>query len=393
MTPSLLSLLPRPPHPSRDGSAIRNYHLLEALSGPFRVRVLALRAPHLPEGEYPAGVEAREVPQSGRFSRRAAAVARSLAGEGPYPTLLYRSRELDAAVREAVAREKPSWVLAHGYHMGESALRGGGAASWVDFHNLDSDIWRRVGETATSPFARRFARLQAPRVEAVEKRLARAAGGLSCVSARDARVLRELSGRTVSVVPNGVDLGRYLFRTAAASEELLFFVGDLSWPPNAEAVRWFRDAVWPAIRDRRPRASVEILGRGAPGDLSPPGDARFRLLGEGGDTRPFWQRAAVAIVPLRAGGGTRLKILEAAACGVPVVSTPVGAEGLDFEDAEIAIASDPADFAGRVETLLADPAARARQAQAARRRVERLYDWRPIGAEFAAELLRARGAA
>ncbi len=392
MKPPHLSLLARPPHPWRDASAIRNFHLLTSLASEFRVRAFALRAPHLPAGEYPPGVEARELPQTSRGRRRARAALRSLAGREPYSVLLYRSPALARSVRDAVSAERPAWVLAHGYQLGVLALDSG-APSWVDFHNLDSEIWERVGQTASSALVRAFARVQSPRVAALETRLAVNARGLSCVSERDARALAAMApGHPACVVPNGVALSRYRFRPEPAAGGLLFFVGDLSWPPNAEGIRWFRREVWRRVARSRPESRVEVLGRGAPRDLRSGSDERFRFFGEGGDTRPFWERAAVGIVPLLAGGGTRLKILEAAACGVPVVSTPVGAEGLDLDPgSEISIGSGPAAFAEQILRLLEDPETRRRQAAAARRKVERLYDWSAIGAAFAGEL-RSRSA-
>ena len=190
-------------------------------------------------------------------------------------------------------------------------------------------------------------------------------------------------------MPNGVDLDRYTFRSAPASSERVFFVGDLSWKPNAEAVRWFARAVWPILAPARPQAVVDVLGRFPPPDLLALANARFTLTGESADTRPHWRDAAVAVVPLLAGGGTRLKILEAAACGVPVVSTSVGAEGLTFVNGEEILLRDaPERFAEAVALLLADPEARRRQAAAARARVDREYGWRAISARFAGLLAR-----
>jgi glycosyltransferase involved in cell wall biosynthesis len=196
-------------------------------------------------------------------------------------------------------------------------------------------------------------------------------------------------------VPNGVDLSRYAMRREAPPEEVVFFVGDLSWPPNADAIRWFASQVWPEVQRLRPAARAEILGRDAPPDLRSLSRPDFLLLGEGGDTRPHWSRAAVAVVPLSAGGGTRLKVLEAAASGVPVVSTPVGAEGLELlPESEIRLREDAAGFAQAVAELLADGKAARKQAIAARARIEALYDWERIGHEFARELARrARSAA
>jgi glycosyltransferase involved in cell wall biosynthesis len=394
MKPLLYALLPRPPHSTRDGGAIRMHFLLAGLAQEFRLRAFVLQPPEAPSGEYPPGVEVEEISRGRRALRRAAAAAWSLAGARAYPALLYRSAKLARRVAAAVARERPEWVVAHSYHLGGVAVRSG-APSWVDLQNLDSEIWARIGQTASSRLARGFARLQAPRVAALERELAVEASGVSCVSRRDAEALAAAAvpARPL-VVPNGVDLSRYHFRAEPASGETLFFVGDLSWPPNAEGIRWFHERVWPQLRRSRPAARVEVLGRGAPRRLRAVQDGGFRLLGEGEDTRPFWERAAVGVVPLLAGGGTRLKILEAAACGVPVVSTSVGAEGLELAAGdEISIADAPEAFAQAAARLLEDPDARRRMAAAARRRVERLYDWSSIGAAFARELLRRSAAA
>jgi len=260
---------------------------------------------------------------------------------------------------------------------------------------VDSEIWRRMGERAAGPL-RAFLRWQAPRVARLELDILRRAAGASCVSERDARALSSDGGAPPVVVSNGVDLERYAFRPEPSSEELVFFVGDLTWPPNLEGIRWFLSEVWPILARLRREARVEVLGRGEgslrePARRGPPG---FSFLGEGADTRPLWRRAAVAIVPLLTGGGTRLKILEAAACGVPVVATPVGAEGLDFAAGrEIEIASGAPEFAAAVARLLAEPDARRSLAGAARRRVEARYGWEEIGRAFAGELrLRTRGA-
>lgn len=395
MKPLLYSVLPRPPHPTRDGLAIRNFHLLAALAAEFRVRAFAL-APRdgVGRGEYPPGVESEEIPRSAASLRRAAALARSLLTGQAFPTLLYGSRRLAARLADTVAADRPAWIVAHSYHVAPAALECG-APVWVDFHNVDSEIWKRLGERAAG-LKGAFLRGQAPRVARVERDLVNRASGASCVSERDVRALTPAGARPPLVVPNGVDLLRYAFRAEPPPEERILFVGDLSWPPNAEGIRWFCEEVWPIAARLSPSARVEILGRGASAGLStlvrnPPD--RVSFLGEGDDTRPLWRRAAVAVVPLLAGGGTRLKILEAAACGVPVVSTPVGAEGLDFLDgSEIALAAGAEEFAAAVAGLLADPAARRAQASAARRRVESRYDWREIGRRFAAELSRGAGA-
>lgn len=389
MRPLLYGVLPRPPHPTRDGLAIRNFHLLAALSERFEVRAFSLEDPERAYGGglAPPGVTIERIPQRARRTRRAGAAARSVLSGRPYSELLYRSAPLERRLAEACAERRPDWIVAHSYHVASAALTAGPPV-WIDFHNLDSEVWRRVGAAGRMGPRRAFVRAQEPRLRRLEASLVRRAAGLSCVSERDRRALARLGPRSEPViVPNGVDLARYVFRPGPTPSERVLFVGDLSWPPNADAVRWFGRKVWPLVRERRPGASVEVVGRDAPRDLLALGDSRFAFAGESGDTRPHWAAAAVAVVPLLAGGGTRLKILEAAACGVPVVSTRVGAEGLDFVDGtDLRLADEPSAFAEAVVALLSDPEAARRQASAARSRVESLYDWKRIGADFAAAL-------
>jgi glycosyltransferase involved in cell wall biosynthesis len=391
MKPDLYSVLPRPPHPTRDGLAIRNFHLLRALAAEFEVHAFALKpSGSAGSGEYPPGIGAEEIPRSGGRARRTAALAGSVFSGEAFPVVLYRSRRLGDALKRRISQRRPAWIVAHSYHVAGIALDAGSPV-WVDFHNVDSEIWRRMSELTGGSRAAAL-KWQAPRVARAERSIAGRAAGISCVSDRDASALRAAGAVEPLVVPNGVDLERYAYRSAFPSEQRVLFVGDLSWPPNAEGVAWFCEEIWPLVARLAPAARMEILGRGASGRFgkfrrqTPP---RVTFLGEQGDTRPFLDRAAVAVVPLRAGGGTRLKILEAAACGVPVVSTPLGAEGLELaEGSEIRLADRAEEFAAAVAGLLADPEARRAQAEAARRAVEGRYDWRSIGERLAAELAR-----
>src|SRR5215471_3374411 len=254
MEPLVFSVLPRPPHPTRDGLAIRNYYLLRALSEVFRVRCFTLLPPHLSQdpGEYPEGIEVETIPQADRRLRAVRALAGAAVTRWPYPELLYRSSDLARQVRERAEKESPAWAIAHSYHVGPVAIDSGRTA-WVDFHNVESEIWSRMANTASTAGRRFFARWQAPRVRALEASLLDGADGASCVSTRDAAAFSVISsGRAPLVVPNGVDLERYVFRSAPAPSERIFFVGDLSWAPNAEGVRWFASDVWPILARRRP---------------------------------------------------------------------------------------------------------------------------------------------
>ena len=383
MKPLLYSVLPRPPHPTRDGLAIRNYHLLAALASRFRVRAFTLRDPERAYGggEFPAG-RRRRVSAAGAAAhatrRRRDLEPRSRRPR--YSERLYRSARLARARRHA--RAPGAAALDRGALVPRGARRARARAGrvWIDFHNLDSEIWERTarppprprGLVRPPPGAAR----PAPRAPSGRRRrrpLLRVARATRRRSARSARRVEPL------VVPNGVDLERYAFRADGAGRRRVFFVGDLSWPPNAEAVRWFAREIWPRDSPRRaPRRASRSWGAARRRTSRGWRRRGSRSLGEVADTRPHWAKAAVAVVPLRAGGGTRLKILEAAACGVPVVSTPIGAEGLEFvpETRDPPRARTPAHFAAAVAELLADPAAAPRRRRSPRgARVEALYGW------------------
>src|SRR6266581_6516235 len=121
MKPLLFSILPRPPHRTRDGLAIRNYYLLRSLAAEFRVKTFALRASGLEPGQYPEGVEGLEIPHARRSIRKLTAVAESVLVGGAYPLSMYRSHRLARALRNAASEQRPVWVVAHSYHVGPFA--------------------------------------------------------------------------------------------------------------------------------------------------------------------------------------------------------------------------------------------------------------------------------
>ena len=402
MKPLLFSVLPRPPHPTRDGLAIRNYHLLGgARRSSFACGRSRCSTPSAPT----AGRAARGRGDRVDRRRRRAARARlrrplaSLLAGGPTPSCSIAPARSRGAL--AAARGRGAAGLDRGALVPRRAggARGAGAPAWIDFHNLDSEIWRRTGESASAPArAASFARVQAPRVRRARGGSRRAAPPGSPASRGATRAALRGARRAQpsrSSCPTAWTSSRYAYRAREPPRgEVVFFVGDLSWPPNADGVRWFARARLAArSRARGPAARVEILGRGAPADLRRAWRRRDFVFARRG------RRHAPALGAGRGGGraarspggGTRLKILEAAACGVPVVSTPSAPRGWSSRRRrEILLARrrrrrSPTAVAG----LLADrgrraPAGGGGAAPASRRS----YDWERIGEEFARELAR-----
>jgi glycosyltransferase involved in cell wall biosynthesis len=202
---------------------------------------------------------------------------------------------------------------------------------------------------------------------------------------------RRVDARKISVIPTGVDL-KY-FRPSSDAEEpnFLVFTGSMDWLPNEDAVMYFVNQILPRVHSHIPKARLLVVGR-RPSErlraLANRNDA-LEITGQVADIRPYVQRASVCIVPLRVGGGTRLKIFEAMAMGKAIVSSSVGAEGLPVNDGDnIILANDPEEFAGRVVELLRGQEARRRLGQAARQLVEQNYSWSSVSEHFDAVLAR-----
>jgi glycosyltransferase involved in cell wall biosynthesis len=245
----------------------------------------------------------------------------------------------------------------------------------LDNQNLEFLLLRRYAAQEANPIKRGYAWLESGKMRRWERaNFVRSSLVMVC-SGHDRKLAEGLAdGRPVAVIPNVVDVGEY--RPAAAEGSTLLYTGGMDWHPNRDAVEFFASSILPHLRRLGSDARLVVAGRS-------PAEAfrrRFAAIpeiqftGAVPDMRVELARAAISVVPLRVGSGTRLKILEAAAMGKAVVSTTMGAEGLDFENGrEILLADDPEEFARAVTGLLQDPERRRRVGLAARRKVEAQY--------------------
>jgi len=253
-------------------------------------------------------------------------------------------------------------------------------------HNVEALIWKRHSENAPTILHRLLYAGQYRRMLRFEGQVCRAVKSVIAVSEADAETLRSLYGITrVAAVPTGVDVD--YFRPLAETQPTtdLVFAGSMDWIPNIDGIQWFVKEVLPQIRKRRPDCSLAIAGRRPGQEIQQLAekDSRIRVTGTVADIRPYLWNSAVSIVPLRIGGGTRLKIYEAMAARIPVVSTTIGAEGLDIRNGEdIHIADSPADFADRCLELLNNIDARRHMAESAFAAVSSRYSWEVVSRQF-----------
>jgi glycosyltransferase involved in cell wall biosynthesis len=206
------------------------------------------------------------------------------------------------------------------------------------------------------------------------------------VSEHDRKEMSAMTDRSrISVVPTGVDLKQY--RAAASAEEpLVIFVGSMDWEANIDGVDYFCREIWPSVKERTPEARLRIVGRNPHPRVQKLAGESIEVTGTVTSIVDHLKEAAVFVVPLRVGGGTRLKIYEAMAMGKAVVATSIGAEGLDVTDGrDILLADNAAKFADSVVALLKDRSLRRSIEQAAQDTAAR-YDWSVIAGRFEAAL-------
>jgi polysaccharide biosynthesis protein PslH len=248
----------------------------------------------------------------------------------------------------------------------------------ISAHNVESQIWERRASHSSNPVEKLFFRTQEWKMRWFERRALRRAAASTAVTEDDARTMREWSVPNVTVVPNGVDLDFYSQRSEPEGANEILALASLDWFPNVDSLRYFRAEIFPLIREQRPAAMLRIVGRRPAESLRQElsGIPGIDFIGEVENVRPYLDRAAVIVVPLRIGGGSRLKILEALAANKAVVSTTVGAEGLDLAPGEdLLVADSPGEFAQGVCELLASIDARGRLGENGRRRVQEKYGW------------------
>ena len=381
-------IVPYPPH---GGVLQRGYNLLRELAKNHRVHLLAFHHPdELPRGEPEA--EARErlgsfcdrvdfVPLWPKRSRAHKALAVALAAPYPHPfsVLAQRSRQAADILREVTgSTDRPDLV-----HLDTIALAPyrkvcGAVPCVLAHHNVESQLMERRAAVESLALVRHYLALQARRLRRFEAVTCPQFSLNIMVSETDAELMQVIApGIRTALIPNGVDVEYFTPRTEAETPAIIH-AGGMQMFANRDAVDWFLDEIWPVVKSAVP--GVRFLGVGAnPTEKLlrfASTDPQVEASGFVPDVRPWVARAGVFVVPLRVGGGTRLKMVDAMAQGKAIVATTVGAEGIHGEDGRhFILADDPETFAQQVIRLLLDHDARRALGATARERVETEYGW------------------
>lgn len=397
------------PWPLRGGSLIRSYHLVKEAAVGNEVSFLGFNQGELlgtEERLREAETEIRRlcprvrilpIPRGlGPFSKPRI-LARSLLSRS-YDEVWFDSRAMRREILKEIARFLPEVVHFDTLGLTQYSTLFGGQPLILNHHNVESHMMGRRAELKRGSLLGRILQLQSDRLQGAERRSGRHFFAHLVVSETDKKRLHEvIPGARVAVIPNGVDLDYFKPRTAAnvCKPASTIFVGGLNWYPNRHAVRWFLDEVYPRIRRTFPGAQFNVVGRcddGFRSEILRHGSG-INVCGEVEDIRPFVMKSAVYVCPIHEGGGTRLKILDAMAQGIPLVATNVAVEGIGVCDREHALlADDAAGFAEQVIEVFGNPEVGRRMADAAYGLVATNYGWESIGRRLRSVYESARGA-
>ena len=379
------------PFPANSGKRIRTLNLIKRVARQHRVTYLCHRNTDAQEAELARehfaqlGIDTivvnRAIPRKSGLSFYAR-LGLNLLSSLPYSVASHDSQALRQAMRELAARESIDLWHCEWTPYAQPLGCLPGVRHIVMAHNVESLIWQRYFETESNPLKRWYIGRQWSKFERFERRVLSQASRAIAVSEQDAALLRDRFGvERTAVVDNGVDTVYFHPTGEPRLADRLLFLGSLEWRPNLDAVEQLLTHVLPALRGQRPTVTCDIVGRNPPLTLRKriediPG---VRLHADAADVRPFLHRCTLMVVPLRIGGGSRLKILEALATGTPVVSTRVGAEGLHLRDGEhLTICDTVGDLVGAVLDSLREPRAALARAEAGREVVCRRYDWETL---------------
>ncbi len=388
----LSQIVPYPPH---GGVLQRGYHLVRELGRRASVHLLAFLHPdelrteaRIEEsraalGEFCERIEYFPLWAKASPAHKAAALAASAFSPLPFSVIAHRSAAFERRVAEAL-RTAPYDVV----HVDTVALsqfvdlERRAVPSVLTHHNIESMLMERRASVERRPLARQYLQRETTKLRSYEARMSPQYDVNIVVSPDDGQTLAaRVPGVRTAVVPNGVNV-EYFTPDPTQETPALIYTGGMNMFANRDAVTYFLDEIWPLIRKRVPDTRFFAVGQDPPKELKAYAerDPNVVVTGFVDDIRPYVRKAAVYVVPLRVGGGTRLKVLDAMAMGKAIVSTSIGCEGIAVKPGEHLMTADsPETFAQATVTLLGDRARRHALGRAARDLVERRYAWSVVG--------------
>lgn len=384
----VLQFAPRVCWPLDTGAKLRNYHLARVLAQRTRVSLLAF-TDHQPSSANLEQVYEQVITVERDSAYTFTKMVRGAVGRTPLPVLNYTTAPMKRALAHLLSQQDFDVIQVESIHLMSylATIRQASQPPLIvcDWHNIESELMRRYSEHEPSMPRRAYARRTARLMREIEERALREFDAHVVVSPRDAEGLRKLNPKArVFVIENGVDTAFYCDLGAGneSGARRIVFVGSMDYHANVEGAVNFAREVWPRVRDRQPELIFTIVGKDpAPAVRELAQLPGIQVTGTVNDVRPFYREAIAAVVPLNVGGGSRLKILEAMAAGVPVVSTTLGAEGLEIRHNEnILIADSSKQLFEAIITVIENETLHKHLSDAGQAMVSSRYDWSGLGA-------------
>lgn len=389
--PHVLMLTPYVPYPPTSGGRSRTYNLIQHLSEHYAITLVCFGRPEETAFDLTpldAWCDLIVVPRAPSPSTLRAALL-SLTSLKPITMRLYHTPAMEAAVAQVLAERRIDLIHVESFYMLPNLPAQPDVPVLLSEPAIEYVAWGRHARVAQPWYTRPAIALEALKMRIWEPRAWSEVTVVGTMSNVDAAAIRRATPGVLTVpTPNGVDVRYFNIDPAVEREpQTALFLGDYKYFPNADAVLYFAQEILPLVRRRYPDFQFVVVGKDPTSDMralqeSIPG---ITLTGMVDDTRPYLQRATMFVCPLRSGSGTRFKLLEALACGCPVISTTIGAEGLHAVDGQHLLLRDTAEsFADAIVTLIEDPVQAAALGRTGREWVVNTHAW-----EHSAALLRA----
>ena len=380
---SALVIAGRLPWPVDDGWKMRTYNILRGMAADGITVELAV---FVDPGEPPATIDAlRNIcsaiyPVVRRSEYGIADLIKGVVGCTPFSVHNYSVPEMHTLVARLGRERSYDFVMIEDIVMAPYVRRLPAAVKFLDMHNIESHLLLRYAEQERRLARKRYAVMTARKLARFEKMAASWFDRIFACSAEDRQLLEQMPVTTkVEVMPNGIDPHHYSCFCAEPEDGSIVFVGSMDYHANISGVTWFVAEVLPFVLAEKPDLKFYIVGKNPPPVVQKLACASVIVTGAVADVRPYLSRAAVVVVPLLVGGGTRLKILEAMAMGKAVVSTSLGCEGIDVTDGEnIVIADDQVDFSRHLLSLYDNVEQRNSLGERAALFVVEKYSWNDI---------------
>jgi polysaccharide biosynthesis protein PslH len=378
--------------PLNVGGRLRSFHIVSELSQHHRITLLTTHRfeedphelkKHLPHCERVMSFQ-HDAPKAGTLAF-AGALARSWSSSLPVDLLKWRVPALGEEVEWILGTDRIDVCVADFLYAAAHIPSDTAVPVILFAHNVEHILWKRLAANENRPLRRAVLEVEWRKMRDRERQACARSRLVVAVSPLDAASLKKNAPTAeVRSMPTGVDTDYFSANGTPEEDANLVFTGAMDWYPNEDAMLFFIADILPLIREQVPHAAVTVVGRNPSARLRDAAvSAGVRMTGTVDDVRPFIDEGSVYIVPLRIGGGTRLKIFEALSMGKAVVSTSIGAEGLPLTPEEHYVRADnPKDFSRAVVALLRDPARRKALGAAGRDLVQTHYSWRNVARIF-----------